>query len=247
MTIEAPTTDARESVQDVFDDIERLGGPVQLLPKHALFQQIPDTKVKTAAQIDDVEIEIGLGWFWFATVLDADGRDVTGIHSEQWDEALGSLSLGARRTVLSTPNAAMRLGEHLVISHGEYIPIAKVGDDAYELISRDEWRRRERAARNAFADEHPVILESKPAWADSVDVDAIDEKSGEADIVYGRSFGPVELSRAAVYVDGGMRFDDDTDRPFVTLAKHEDLTLEEMRELASAIMAAIPVVEEATA
>lgn len=247
-TIIAETTPEGESVRDVFAYMEREELTViQLLPAHALAQQITARKVKRAEQIDDGQIDLEWNWYWYATVLDIEGRDVTGTNTDAfWADLVGSLDLAHRRQLKSIPNAATRAGDFLVISHGEFIPVTKFDDDTYELVSRDEWRRRQRTRLNSFADNRPLIRESKPSWAESTDVDAVDPQTHEADIVYGRSFGPVELSRAAVYVDGGMRFDDNTDRPFVTLAKHEDLTLEEMRELASALMAAIPVVEEAT-
>lgn len=248
MTIEAETATEGESVRDVFAYMQREDLTViQLLPAHALAQQIVDRKVKRAEQIDDAPIELEWNWYWYATVLDIEGRDVTGTNTDAfWSELVSSLGLAHRRQLKAIPNAATRAGDFLVISHGEFIPVTKMDDDTYELVSHDEWRRQERARLNSFADNRPVIRESKPSWAESTDVDAVDPQTHEADIVYGRSFGPVELSRAAVYADGVMQFDDDTDRPFVTLTKHEDLTLEEMRELASALMAAIPVVEEAT-
>lgn len=247
MDIIAETIPEGESVRDVFTFMEKEDlTVVQLLPAHALAQQITDRKVKRADQIDDGPIELKWDWYWYATVLDIEGRDVTGTNTDAfWADLVGSLGLAQRRQLKTVANAATRAGDFLVISHGEFIPVAKVGDDTYELVSRDEWRRQKRASLNAFADDRPVIRASQPAWADLLTVDAIYEDTQQADVIYSRDFGPVELSRAAVYVDGEMRFDDDTDRPFVTLRKHEDLTLEDMRELVSSLMAAIPLVEDA--
>lgn len=113
-TTTAPSAEEiREAIQQVFDDIERIGPVVQLLPEHPLHQDIPAVKTRTVDLIDDEEILVGAGWYWWATVLDREGNDVSGMPQDYWNEALGTHPLHVRRQFQATENAAMRLGASL--------------------------------------------------------------------------------------------------------------------------------------
>lgn len=135
-----------------------------------------------------------------------------------------------------------------MISHGEYIPTAATtveGREAFELMSRAEFERRREQREAAFLAEHPEIHAAVP-WAEEITVDAPNRVEAY-DIWAERDFGKLRLSRRAEFADGVLTWDDDTSAPAVMIDHWKELTLEDMRELASALMGAIPVVEEALA
>ncbi len=243
------TTDNRETVRDVFAEIHSIGPIVRLLPAHALFQQVPAVMFKTAEQLDDAVIELDLGWYFYATVLDIDGRAVTtGLPEELWDAYRSSYSPRDRQLFEATPNAALRLGDFLVISHGSYTPVSKTtvdGVDGFEVITLDERRRRERAERAGYADRHQEVRAMCPWWADNTSVEAVDEQG--ADLIYDFTIGPVSMSLGARHENGRVTYDDESMRPFVSLAKWEALEESDMVDLIGALMTALPLVRDAAA
>lgn len=109
-----------------------------------------------------------------------------------------------------------------------------------------EWNARDKAERAAWLVEHPEADAAKPDWATKVGVEW--EPDGAHSITYDREFGHVLLSRWAVWDHGTVRFmAGTTDPEVVVVLRDEVLTVTQMRELASALMAAIPVVEAAHA
>lgn len=127
---------------------------------------------------------------------------------------------------------------------GVVIPIDLVEIDG-ERISRAEWIAREQAKRDAFYLEHRDVIDAaRPTWAEKAVIDAIAD--GEADLVYVRSYGSLELTRAAELVDGRIIYSGDTDRPNASIyGKTDDLSVTEIRELAASLLAAVPAMEAA--
>ena len=117
-------------------------------------------------------------------------------------------------------------------------------DDATMLA---EWKARSRTDRDAWLAEHPELL-TATSWHERVYVEDLDGFEG-VEILFERDFGPVRLIQRATHSDGVLTWDDDTTAPNVIVDDRyrEELSVEQIRELASALMAAIPVVEEATA
>ncbi len=109
-----------------------------------------------------------------------------------------------------------------------------------------EWNARSRAERDAWLAEHPELL-TATLWHEKVYVEDLDGFEG-VEILFERDFGPVRLIQRATHSNGVLTWDDDTTAPNVIVDDRyrEELSVEQIRELASALMAAIPVVEEAT-
>jgi hypothetical protein len=121
--------------------------------------------------------------------------------------------------------------------------IADAGDDGETLA---EWDARDRAEQAAWLAVHPEVTAAKPEWSDTVSVHW--EYDDAVGIAYERTIGHVLLSRWAMWQTGSVRLDRDTAEPeVVVLLRDDPLTVTQMRELASALMTAIPVVEQAHA
>ncbi|WP_292786023.1 MULTISPECIES: hypothetical protein [unclassified Microbacterium] len=121
-------------------------------------------------------------------------------------------------------------------------------EGAFGVPTIAEIRERNIAARSAWLAEHPEVAALKPDWAETLDVDDLDGVDG-VDLWAERDFGPVRLIAHASYLDGRVTWDGEVTTPNVVVERDyvEELTVTQMRELASALMAAIPLVEAATA
>lgn len=130
------------------------------------------------------------------------------------------------------------------MSDSNVIPIHTFEIDG-ELLTADEWRKREQEKRDAFyRAHHAEIVAAQPSWALKAVVDAVADD--EADLVYLTSYGSLELSRAAEFVGGRIVYSEGTDRPIVAIVGNVlNLSVEEMRELAASLLAAVPAVEAA--
>lgn len=106
------------------------------------------------------------------------------------------------------------------------------------LLSGEEAWAAYQARAGRFAVEHPEVLEAKPAWAHELVVDYV-EDDGTAHLIFEASFGSVSVTRSAKYVDGLLLRDEVVDVPYVSLDRWDKLTVADMRQLASDLMAAI--------
>lgn len=242
---EYSATDVGAAMQRLFSEIDACpeGHIVTLNPEDPFFQEILPVRVKPAGEMQAPEVGELVS---LAPLFDAAGRRVEQPADDWWAAAEADVPERVRQHWKHTPNAAIRLGEFLAISHGTYIVAAEREVDGvrvFELINLAEQKRRDRAERDEYLNAHPEILAAKPDWATKVSVDAFDEDG--ADVIYDRDFGRVELSRGARFESGRVTFDDNTTAPSVFIYEREDLTVEGMRELASALLAAIPTVEAA--
>lgn len=111
-----------------------------------------------------------------------------------------------------------------------------------------EWKAQLARASAAWRQEHPEILAARPGWAETVTVEVLDGE-GPVDLWFEREFGAVRLAKHAVWSAGELAWDEGSNLPEVSIdpSHVEDLTVTQMRELASALMAAIPIVEAASA
>ncbi|WP_372968541.1 hypothetical protein [Microbacterium sp.] len=245
------TTDNCEAVKRLFAEIAECpeGHFVILTLEDPFFQDPQPVRVKRAAELDGLEV----GEFvHLAPIFDADGRKLDEPGDEWWKAALADVDFDTWRSWRITPNAALRLGDVVAVSLGEYQferTLLVDGVEVAELITLDEIRRRSDAQKDAWIAEHAEAIEAaRPAEATSVDVWDFNPRSNGQGILYVREFGPVSLSWSADVVDGVVSF-----RAGVDVMVHVGTTSEvvpgvdEMRELASALMAAIPTVEAATA
>lgn len=109
-----------------------------------------------------------------------------------------------------------------------------------------EWQVQLAAASEAWRQEHPEVVSAKPDWADTLTIEVLDGDD-PVDVWAEREIGVVSLSRHGEWRDGVLTWDGGTDAPSVYLLRDntEDLTVGRMREIASSLMAAIPVVEAA--
>ncbi|WP_141873014.1 hypothetical protein [Microbacterium saperdae] len=223
-------------------------------PGDELYQEIPAVVVKPLAWMGSDPV----GWdqdTWVHRVLplDLEGRKVDVLGAE-WDDALSAAPPGLVATWRVTANAAIRIGDLLVISLGQFFPHREVevdGAPMVELVTFAETLRRKQEAKTAWLDAHPTIAAHKPGWAERVIVEAIDERNPEADVEiwFERDFGPVHLTKCATYNGGTLTWADGSDAPSIHIDrdKREDMTLDGMRELAFALPEAISVVEAASA
>lgn len=106
-----------------------------------------------------------------------------------------------------------------------------------------EWNERDKTAKAAWLAAHPEAAAAKPDWAEKVWLEW--EPDGTHTVTYERTIGLVLLARWSVWENGVIRFMDGSSAPEAFVNHAEVLTLEQMRELASDLMAAIPVLEEA--
>lgn len=120
-----------------------------------------------------------------------------------------------------------------------------IADTADAGESLAEWNARDRAEKAAWLVAHPEAVAAKPEWADQVGVEWEEEPQDVA-ITYERDFGAVLLSRWAAWENGVLTFDGGTTAPEVAvLLRSEILDVTQMRELASNLLAALPIVEQA--
>lgn len=223
-------------------------------PGDELYQEVPAVIMKALAWMDGEPVGWDQGtWVHRVLPLDVEGRKVEVIE-EAWVDALRAVPRRVKETWRVTANAAIRVGDLLVVSLGLVFPDREVlvdGEPMVELVTFAEMQRRKQAVKVAWLDAHPEIMANKPAWAKRVSVDAIDKEDddGEVEIWFEREVGPVQLSKYANYRNGTLAWADGSDAPSVSIDrdKCENITLDGMREIAAALMAAIPVVEAAMA
>lgn len=140
----------------------------------------------------------------------------------------------------STPNEEQNMNNPIIPDEDE------MRESANALQTLAEIRERNLAARATWLAGRPEVAALKPDWAVTLEVDDLDGVEG-VDLWAERDFGPMRLVAHASYRDGQVTWDDGTTAPNVVIERAyvEELTVEQMRELASALMAAIPVVEAA--
>ncbi|AZS48396.1 hypothetical protein [Microbacterium oxydans] len=122
---------------------------------------------------------------------------------------------------------------------------SSIADTGTQGETRAEWNARDKAEKATWLTEHPEATAAKPDWADRVGVEwEFDEE--HVTITYERGFGQVLLSRWASWSAGVVHFADGTTAPdAIVLLRDDPLTVAQMRELASNLLAAAPIVEQA--
>lgn len=249
MTIESPSTENREAVRRLFAEIAECPADsyVILTPEDPFFQDAQPVRIKPVAELGGLEV----GEFvHLAPIFDTDGRKLEQPGDEWWKTALADVDFNTWRAWQITPNAVLRLGAVVAVSLGEYRfarTLTVDGVEVAELVTLDEQSRRDRAERDAWLAEHPELL-TATSWHETVQVDDLHGLDGVG-IWFEHDYGSLRLVKHASHHDGVLTWDDDSNAPEVIIDRDavEDLSVTQMRELASALMAAIPVVEAATA
>lgn len=223
---------------------------IDLEPSDALWQDVPDVVLKPIEWMDGAPVGEGGEWCHRTLVLDAEGNK-GGPTPMEWSIEVAALPQGVLSYWAQTPNSAVRVGEFLAISLGRFFPAEEVevdGERMVKLISPLEVARLRKALQDDWLDEHPQVRASKPAWADTIGADYYQGGDpAEVDVWFERLIGSVRMSKHAEFKGGVLTWDDDSTDPYVTLEKWEDLDAAEMRDLVSALLAAIPVIEAASA
>lgn len=181
-----------------------------------------------------------------ALPLDRNGRKVNLPADRIWRQQVVKVPAEVLRYWRTTPNSAIRVGELLIISLGMVIPqdpIEVDGEQVVEFITSEEQRRRWAVVKEQWISDHPEIAASKPVWAETFGVDAVDD-DGAADVWFEREMGVVRLSKHAEFRDGALTWDDDSTAPYVTIATWEGLNLDDMLDLVDSLMNTIPFVRE---
>lgn len=211
-----------------------------------LYQDVPAVVLKPLSWLGASVEESG--WIHRVVPIDATGRKAP---SDEWPDFSGAdVSPQVRRYWQHTPNSAIRVGDQLAVSHGMVLPVAEKvidGERMVELVTHEELQRRQRAEKDGWLAAHPEIASMSLGWGAKVSVDTLNGVDG-VDLWWEREFGrAVRMSRHASYRAGVLTYDDDSTTPDVIVDRDfvEDLSLDDMRELASALMAAIPVMEAA--
>lgn len=211
---------------------------IDLEPGDVLWQDVPVSCWRPLEAVVGEYVRV-------APLFGVDGRPVDQPSGDWWDAALLAHEPRAVSYWQNTPNAAINLGGFLAVSWGPYIAAGVHEVDGVRLVELVKPMEASRRNSESFLARHPDVAAAKPGWADSVAVDA--DTNADAEVWFERNIGPVRLSRHAEFNGGVLRWDDDTTAPSVDIDDGQEMTVAQMRELASALMVAIPIVEEATA
>lgn len=249
-TIDMNTTAIHPDVQQIFDQLADLPPNSMLLlrPDDVFHQTIHGVyrvgawAFPTIVQQPD-SYAIGTTHpFW--TIVRPDGR-VTRDAPSGFDEWLATVHSG----IAATPNAVVRHGNYLVVSHGVYqIKSVDYTGEApvYELINFTEEERREQAASDAFLASHPEIRAAQPKWAEGAEV--MGAGGGEVNIMFERDLGNVTISQWGTFENGVFAMSEDEPLPTITVERLEAVGNREfIRSVARQMLAAAQLVEEAAA
>lgn len=246
-----PTTTPEHAATDVAAALALIddGSPyITLEPGDALYQDVEPSFRKPAAWLG-CDIEDARGWIHMVHPIDQDGNKVDLPGGDWYRQTIAALDTKLVQHWKRTANAAIRLGDLLVISLGEYTPMGPVDENGdVELVTLAEMRRRSDAEADAWEAAHAdAIRAAMPAEATSFCVWDFSAFSDVQGVMYERDFGPVTISWPAEGSNGTVRV---TGGPevMVRVGNQSDVVdgVDELRKLASALMAAIPVVETAT-
>lgn len=233
-----PASDVAAALADV--DTVPEGHMMTCSPDSPLFQEILATREMKKSQFPD-SVSLDSAQQRFAHVVTPTGDVVYTIPDEWWAEAKERLGMRAFIWWETTPNAIIRVGEYLAISHGSYVAVTEIevdGEPGFEFINFDEERRRRKAEESGWLDAHPEVHAAKPSWASSTELLWTHAEDG-ADIIYEREFGLVTLAADAHYENGDLVLGEPTAR----LDERESLNLEGMRALAAGLAEAIATLE----
>lgn len=242
-------TDNREAVQRLFAEIAACpeGHVVILEPGDPFYEPEQPVRLKPVAEFGG-RVQVG-EFVDLAPVFDENGVRVEEPGADWWAGAFAEIGISDWHRWMRTPNAVLRVGDRLLVAAGSYrVAGTRVVDgvEVAEMITLAEQNRRTREAEAAWIAAHPDVS-AATGWHDSVDVVDFAEGSDDGvELMFEKDLGPVRIVQAAYHRDGALRW---SDEPTVVVDSgyREDLTVDGMRELASALMAAIPLVEEATA
>lgn len=248
-TIIAGTRNNREAVQRLFAEIAACpeSHMVILEPSDPFYEPVQPVRIKPVAEFGG-PVQVG-EFVDLAPVFDENGTRVEEPGHEWWSGAYAEIGMTAWYRWIHTPNAVLRVGDRLLVAAGSYrVAGTRVVDgvEVAEMITLAEQNRRTREAEAAWIAAHPDIS-TATGWHDTVDV--VDFAEGSEDgveLMFEKDLGPARIVQAAYHRDGALRWSDGP-TAVVDSRYREDLTVDGMRELASALMTAIPVVEEATA
>lgn len=245
------TTTPEHSATDVAEALRLIdeghAHVIDLEPSDALYQDIADAFTKP---LDWVEEADESKWLHMAYPVDGEGRYVKLPGGDWWVRHIMHLDPGAVRYWQTHPNSAIHVGELLVISLGEYQYVGRTETEdgpVAEFITFDEARRRRDEAKDAWTETNlAAIIAAQPAQATSWDVWDFAEWSDSQGVMYEHEIGPVTIAWTADAQDGVV-----TVKGLEVQVRVGDKSemiggVDEMRELAAALMAAIPVIEEAT-
>ncbi|KQR86733.1 hypothetical protein ASF96_10455 [Microbacterium sp. Leaf179] len=244
------TTAIHGDVQQIFDQLADLPSHSMLLLRSddAFYQTIRGVyrvgswAFPTIVQQPDSYVVGTTHPFW--TIVGPDGR-VTRDVPRGFHEWLATVHSG----IAATPNAVVRHGDYLVVSHGVYQikAVDYTGDEpVYELINFTEEERREQAAGDAFLAAHPEIRLMQPKWAD--DAEVMGAGGGEVNVMFERDLGNVTISQWGTFENGVFAMSEDEPFPTITVERLEAVgNLDFIRSVALQMLAAAQLVEEETA
>ncbi len=256
------TTDIREpgTIADVFAAIDECprGHVVALGPGDFGYMEYGEEWVRpmsdfraafTAEWVRQEIVEQQSSWFgrWY----DADGNVIPArVRDDDWTarESEGMPTSTLQAHALSAWRSPSGF---LFVSDGSWMPTEELevdGEPAFRFVSLAGVKRREAARGEEWLAAHPEVGAAVQSWATDIEVN-INTRRETVDVWAERDLGLVHLSKHAELCDGVIIWDDDSPKPYVSLDRDrvEDLTVETMRELASALLAAIPAVEAALA
>lgn len=243
--------DVREEVQRIFKELaECLEGQFVILePSDALYQEPRPVRLKPVSEFGG-KFRIG-DLIDLAPVFDENGVRVEEPGSEWWASAFAEVGMTGWYRWMRTPNGVIRVGDRLVVAVGSYQVVGTRvvdGVEVAELITLEEHNRRQREAQEAWTESHlRLILASMPVGATSYEVWDFVSTDETVGVLFKHDVGRVTISWGADVKDGRVTRMAET--PTVSVEAGNQMIemsgVQEMREVASALMAAIPVLEAA--
>lgn len=190
------------------------------------------------------------GWITFAEFYDVDGNDVS-LSDEYRAHHLSRIPKAELQGFLRDPNSGVRIGDYLAVSCGEVQidhEFERKGVRMIELVTFVERERRRVAEREAWIALHSdAIQEGMPVGASTFDVWDFRSADEPVGVLFEQEIGPIKLSWSAEVTNGAVTRVDPAPAVLVEVGRSNDEIggVAEMRTLAAALMAAIPVVESA--
>lgn len=192
------------------------------------------------------------GWVTFARFIDREGSEGD-LPDGYREKHLARVPGAELREFKKSANSGIRVGDYLAISYGLFRvdhDFERDGVRMVEMVTREEEQRRKHLAQETWTEKNRDLIQATmPSEATSFEVWDYDGAQRSTGVLYERVIGPLKLSWGAEIANGKVLHVDAQPAVLIEVGRTSDEigNIDEMRELASSLTAAIEILEAVAA